>query len=371
MGGQTTVDAEGATVGEVLGRLTRDLPGRRRPAARRRRRRCTGSSTSTSTTTTCATSAGSDAPVADGDEVTLLPAVAGGARSDPRRLGPRPHRAHARGRRQRAVARPERRDPGQARGPEPRRLGQGPRRARAGRGGRGATGAWSRASPDQMLLEPSSGNTGIALALVCRLRGYHLKVVLPDNVSPERRQLLAAYGAEIIDSPGAEGSNGAVRLARRLAGEHPEWVFLYQYANPANPDGPLPHDRPRDPRRRAPRSRTSSPGSARRARCIGVGRFLKEHRPGVQVWAVEPPAGEIVDGLRSLDDGYVPPIFTDARRRGRCSTAASSCGRASPSSGRGASPSSASSSGCPRARRWPARCKCASSRWRRRGARRS
>jgi cysteine synthase B len=80
--------------------------------------------------------------------------------------------------------------------------------------------------PDQFLIEPSSGNTGIALAMVCRLRGYHLKVVLPSNVSPERRQLLLAWGAEIIDSPGSEGSNGAVRMAQTLAGEHPEWVFL-------------------------------------------------------------------------------------------------------------------------------------------------
>jgi cysteine synthase B len=89
--------------------------------------------------------------------------------------------------------------------------------------------------PDQILIEPSSGNTGIALALVCRLRGYHLKVVLPTNVSPERRQLLLAFGAEIIDSPGSEGSNGAVRLAHVLSKENPEWTFLYQYANPANP----------------------------------------------------------------------------------------------------------------------------------------
>ena len=89
--------------------------------------------------------------------------------------------------------------------------------------------------PDQVLVEPTSGNTGIALAMVCRLRGYQLKVVLPDNVSPERRQLLEALGAEIIESPGAEGSNGAVRRARSLAVDHPEWVFLYQYANPANP----------------------------------------------------------------------------------------------------------------------------------------
>ena len=90
--------------------------------------------------------------------------------------------------------------------------------------------------PDQILIEPSSGNTGIALAMVCRLRGYHLKVVLPTNVSPERRQLLIAWGAEIIDSPGSEGSNGAVRLAQSLSAENPEWVFLYQYANPANPE---------------------------------------------------------------------------------------------------------------------------------------
>src|ERR1700735_5066988 len=89
--------------------------------------------------------------------------------------------------------------------------------------------------PDQILMEPSSGNTGIGLAMVCRVRGYHLKVVLPTNVSVERRQLLELWGAEIIESPGSEGSNGAARQARQLAEAHPEWVFLYQYANPANP----------------------------------------------------------------------------------------------------------------------------------------
>ena len=91
-------------------------------------------------------------------------------------------------------------------------------------------------APDQILIEPSSGNTGIGLALVCKMKGYHLKVVMPSNVSPERRQLLLVWGAEIIESPGSEGSNGAVRMARALAEEHPEWIFLYQYANPANPD---------------------------------------------------------------------------------------------------------------------------------------
>jgi [CysO sulfur-carrier protein]-thiocarboxylate-dependent cysteine synthase len=162
----------------------------------------------------------------------------------------------------------------------------------------------------QVLIEPSSGNTGIALAMVCRLRGYHLKVVLPANVSPERRQLLVAWGAEIIESPGAEGSNGAVRRAQALAGEHPEWVFLYQYANPANP---LAHYATTGPEILAdvPEITHFVAGLGTSGTLMGVGRFLKEHRPGVQVWAVEPPSGEAVDGLRSLDDGFVPPIFTD------------------------------------------------------------
>jgi [CysO sulfur-carrier protein]-thiocarboxylate-dependent cysteine synthase len=165
--------------------------------------------------------------------------------------------------------------------------------------------------PDQVLLEPSSGNTGIALALVCRLRGYHLKVVLPDNVSPERRHLLGVYGAEIIDSPGAEGSNGAVRMARSLAVDHPEWVFLYQYANPANPQT---HYRTTGPEvlEDCPEVTHFVAGLGTTGTLIGVGTFLKERVDGVQIWAVEPPAGELVDGLRSLDDGYVPPVFTDA-----------------------------------------------------------
>lgn len=164
--------------------------------------------------------------------------------------------------------------------------------------------------PNQTLIEPSSGNTGIALAMVCRLRGYHLKVVLPTNVSPERRQLLLAFGAEIIDSPGNEGSNGAVRLAQSLSAENREWIFLYQYANPANP---LVHYRTTGPEILAdvPEITHFVAGLGTSGTLMGVGRFLKEHRPGVQIWAVEPPSGEIVDGLRSLDDGYVPPIFTD------------------------------------------------------------
>ncbi len=164
--------------------------------------------------------------------------------------------------------------------------------------------------PDQVLIEPSSGNTGIALAMVCRLRGYHLKVVLPANVSPERRQLLLAWGAEIIDSPGSEGSNGAVRLAQSLSEANPEWIFLYQYANPANP---MAHYSTTGPEilRDVPEITHFVAGLGTSGTLMGVGRFLKEHKPGTQIWAIEPPSGEMVDGLRSLDDGYIPPIFTD------------------------------------------------------------
>jgi cysteine synthase B len=165
-------------------------------------------------------------------------------------------------------------------------------------------------APGQTLLEPSSGNTGIALAMVCRLRGYHLKVVLPGNVSPERRQLLEVWGAEIIASPGSEGSNGAVRLAQRLAAENPSWVFLYQYGNPANPEA---HYRGTGPEiwDDVPEVTHFVGGLGTSGTLLGVGRFLKEKNPQVQVWAVEPPSGEQVDGLRNLDDGFVPPVFTD------------------------------------------------------------
>jgi [CysO sulfur-carrier protein]-thiocarboxylate-dependent cysteine synthase len=167
-----------------------------------------------------------------------------------------------------------------------------------------------RLSPGDILLEPSSGNTGIGLALVARVKGYRLKVVLPSNVSVERRQLLEVWGAEVIDSPGSEGSNGAVRMAERIHGEHPEWVFLYQYANPANPKA---HYEGTGPEiwRDCPEVTHFVAGLGTSGTLLGVGRFLKERNPAVEVWAVEPPAGEMVDGLRNLDDGYIPPIFTD------------------------------------------------------------
>jgi cysteine synthase len=164
--------------------------------------------------------------------------------------------------------------------------------------------------PGATLIEPSSGNTGIGLAMVCRVKGYRLKVVLPTNVSIERRQLLELWGAEIIGSPGSEGSNGAVRLARRLAGEHPEWVFLYQYGNLANPKA---HYEGTGPEiwRDCPEITHFVAGLGTSGTLLGVGRFLKERNPSVQLWAIEPPSGELVDGLRNLDDGYIPPIFIE------------------------------------------------------------
>ncbi|HUQ39244.1 MAG TPA: cysteine synthase family protein [Acidimicrobiales bacterium] len=170
--------------------------------------------------------------------------------------------------------------------------------------------AAGRLSPGATVLEPSSGNTGIGLAMLCRLKGYRLKVVLADNVSVERRQLLEVWGAEIITSPGAEGSNGAVRRAQALADEHPDWVFPYQYANPANPRA---HYEGTGPEiwRDCPEVTHFVAGLGTSGTLLGVGRFLKEQKPAVKVWAIEPPAGEVVDGLRNLDDGYVPPIFVD------------------------------------------------------------
>ena len=165
--------------------------------------------------------------------------------------------------------------------------------------------------PDQILMEPSSGNTGIGLALVCKVKGYHLKVVMPTNVSIERRQLLQLWGAEIIESPGSEGSNGAVRMAQRLAAENPDWVFLYQYGNPANPKAHYLGTGP-EILRDCPTITHFVAGLGTSGTLLGVGRFLREKLgDAVQIWAVEPPSGETVDGLRNLDDGYIPPIFED------------------------------------------------------------
>jgi cysteine synthase len=164
--------------------------------------------------------------------------------------------------------------------------------------------------PGQQILESSSGNTGIALAMIARVKGYPLKIVLPENVSVERRQLLESWGAEIIDSPGSEGSNGAMRRAQALAAEHPEWWFPYQYGNPSNPKA---HYEGTGPEiwRDCPEITHFVAGLGTAGTLMGVARFLKERNPAVQVWAVQPPAGEMVDGLKNLDEGFIPPVFTD------------------------------------------------------------
>ena len=168
--------------------------------------------------------------------------------------------------------------------------------------------AQGKLQPGATILEPSSGNTGIALALISQLRGYQLKVVLPENVSVERRQLLEVFGAEVIASPGEEGSNGAVRLAEKLAGENPDWVFLYQYGNDANPRC---HYETTGPEilQDCPEITHFVAGLGTSGTLMGVGKYLKEQRPEVKIYAVEPPAGELVQGLRSVEDGYIPPIY--------------------------------------------------------------
>jgi cysteine synthase len=165
--------------------------------------------------------------------------------------------------------------------------------------------------PGDTILEPSSGNTGIGLALVARMKGYRLRVVLPENVSEERRQVLEIFGAEVIPSPGEEGSNGAIRQAEKLAAEDSSLVMLFQYGNPANPDAHYATTGP-EILRDCPEVDVFVAGLGTSGTLMGVGRYLKEQKPDVRVVAVEPPAGELVQGLRSLEDGFVPPIFDPA-----------------------------------------------------------
>jgi cysteine synthase B len=163
-------------------------------------------------------------------------------------------------------------------------------------------------TPGKTLIEPSSGNTGIALAMIARIKGYPIKIVLPENVSIERRQMLEVFGAEIILSPGNEGSNGAVQRAVKLAEEHPDWAFLYQYSNEANPRA---HYEGTGPEiwRDCPEITHFVAGLGTSGTLMGVGTYLKEQNPDVKVLAVEPPIGELVEGLRNLDEGYIPPVY--------------------------------------------------------------
>ncbi len=162
--------------------------------------------------------------------------------------------------------------------------------------------------PGQRIIEPSSGNTGIALAAIAQMRGYPITILMPNSVSIERRQMLQVFGAELILTPGEEGSNGAVARAQAMAAEHPEWCFLYQYGNDNNP---LAHYEGTGPEiwRDCPEITHFVAGLGTSGTLMGTGRFLKEQNSSIQVIAVEPPLGEKVEGLRNLDEGYIPPLF--------------------------------------------------------------
>ncbi|GLX98155.1 cysteine synthase [Herbidospora sp. NEAU-GS84] len=166
-------------------------------------------------------------------------------------------------------------------------------------------------TPGCTILEPTSGNTGISLAMSARLKGYKLICVMPENTSEERRQLLRMYGAEIISSPAAGGSNEAVRVAKGLAAEHPDWIMLYQYGNPANwrshyeSTGPEILDD-------LPTVTHFVAGLGTTGTLMGVGRYLREHKPDVKIVAAEPRYGELVYGLRNVDEGFIPEIYDES-----------------------------------------------------------
>jgi len=162
--------------------------------------------------------------------------------------------------------------------------------------------------PGQQIVEPSSGNTGIALAGIAQVKGYPIKILMPTSVSIERRQMLEIFGAEIILTPGEEGSNGAVKRALQLHAEHPDWYMPYQYANDANPRA---HYETTGPEifRDCPEITHFVAGLGTSGTLMGTGKYLKEQNPNIKVVAVEPPLGERVEGLRNLDEGYIPPVF--------------------------------------------------------------
>jgi cysteine synthase B len=162
--------------------------------------------------------------------------------------------------------------------------------------------------PGSTILEPTSGNTGISLAMAAKVRGYHLICVMPENTSPERRQLLEMWGAKIISSPAAGGSNEAVRVAKELAAANPEWVFLYQYGNPANTAA---HYNSTGPEifEDLPTITHFVAGLGTTGTLMGAGAYLCEKNPEIQIIAAEPRYGELVYGLRNIDEGFVPELY--------------------------------------------------------------
>lgn len=162
--------------------------------------------------------------------------------------------------------------------------------------------------PGCTILEPTSGNTGISIAMAAKLKGYRTVFVMPENTSEERRQLLRMWGAEIVSSPAAGGSNEAVRVAKQIAAEHPDWVMLYQYGNPANA---LAHEEGTAPEILAdlPSITHFVAGLGTTGTLMGVSRFFRRAKPEVRIVAAEPRYGELVYGLRNLDEGFVPELY--------------------------------------------------------------
>jgi cysteine synthase B len=167
-----------------------------------------------------------------------------------------------------------------------------------------------RLRPGATILEPTSGNTGISLAMAAKLKGYRLVCVMPENTSEERRQLLRMWGAEIISSPAAGGSNEAVRVAKAVAAEHPDWVMLYQYGNPANPGAHYASTGP-ELLEDLPSITHFVAGLGTTGTLMGVGRFLREKVPGIEIVAAEPRYDDLIYGLRNLDEGFVPELYDD------------------------------------------------------------
>ncbi len=162
--------------------------------------------------------------------------------------------------------------------------------------------------PGATILEPTSGNTGISLAMAAKLAGYRLICVMPENTSVERKEILAMWGAEIVSSPAAGGSNAAVAMAKELAAEHPDWVMLYQYGNPANAEA---HYLGTGPEILAdlPEVTHIVAGLGTTGTLMGIGRFFRENKPEVKIVAAEPRYGELVYGLRNIDEGFVPELY--------------------------------------------------------------
>jgi [CysO sulfur-carrier protein]-thiocarboxylate-dependent cysteine synthase len=163
-------------------------------------------------------------------------------------------------------------------------------------------------APGQTILEPTSGNTGISLAMICRRKGYPLKVVMPDNVTHERTQLLTMYGAEIVYSPGEQGSNGAVAMALEMAEADSSYYMPYQYGNQANPDAHY-NGTAVEILEELDEVTAFVAGLGTGGTLMGNARRLKEEDPDTMIVAAEPLQGELVQGLRSLEDGYIPPII--------------------------------------------------------------